>query len=155
MTSTPHFETAASWKAARAMLNFRPVEPAHTAGFQLQSIQIHVRDHKGRELGRQTGSLEAHYGAFVLTQARKGIPRRGPTPALDVSYGRTARTAQIAGHQARARARAGTPPGDIDGRRPSVVVWHDGDMFYLIASGEMSSDKLVEIAISSVQVTRA
>ncbi len=40
------------------------------------------------------------------------------------------------------------PPDDIDGRNPSVVTWQDAEMFYLIASGEMSSDKLLKIAIS-------
>ena len=40
------------------------------------------------------------------------------------------------------------PPDDIDGRSPSVVTWHDVDMFYLIASGEMRSHDLVSIANS-------
>jgi hypothetical protein len=50
MTENPHFETASSWKTARAMLTFEPVEPAFTAGLRLQSIRIHVRDHKMRVL---------------------------------------------------------------------------------------------------------
>jgi hypothetical protein len=37
---------------------------------------------------------------------------------------------------------------DIDGRAPSVVTWHDGEMFYLIASGQMSADDLIKIANS-------
>jgi hypothetical protein len=36
MTANLHFEAAASWKAARAMLTFEPLKPEHTAGFQLQ-----------------------------------------------------------------------------------------------------------------------
>ncbi len=35
---------------------------------------------------------------------------------------------------------------DIDGRSPSVVTWHDGEMFYLIASDKMSSAELGRIA---------
>ncbi len=71
-TSNPCFETASSWKAARAMLNFQPLEPKHTAGHRRQSIQIHVRDHKLRELPIEDRTLEAHYGAFVVSQSRKG-----------------------------------------------------------------------------------
>ena len=33
-------------------------------------------------------------------------------------------------------------------RSPSVLTWHDADMFYLIASGEMPSEDLVTIANS-------
>jgi hypothetical protein len=40
------------------------------------------------------------------------------------------------------------PPDDIDGRSPSVVAWHDGEMFYLLASIEMAADVLVRIATS-------
>jgi len=46
----PHFETASSWKAARAKLTFQPREPGYTAGLRLHSIRIHVRDHKLRDL---------------------------------------------------------------------------------------------------------
>ena len=48
MTSNPYFEPALSWEAARSLVMFPPFEPAHTAGLRLQSIQIHVRDHKMR-----------------------------------------------------------------------------------------------------------
>ena len=40
------------------------------------------------------------------------------------------------------------PPGDIDGRSLAVVTWHDADMFYLIASDELTTDELVRIATS-------
>ena len=40
------------------------------------------------------------------------------------------------------------PPDDIDGRSSAVIVWHDGDMFYLIASGEMSAGQLMPVAVS-------
>ena len=148
MTGNPHFETALSWKAARAMLTFQPLEPEHTAGLRLQAIRIHVRDHKLRELSVDDRTLEAHYGGFVLSQARKGV-NEARRLALDVPYGRAGRDARIAGCAARVYELGPEPaPGDIDGRSPAVVTWHDAEMFYLIASDEMSSDELVRIAVS-------
>ncbi len=148
LTSNPHFETVSSWKAARAMVTFRPLEPKHTAGLHLQSIRIHVRDHKLRELRIEDRTLEAHYGGFVLSQSRKGA-NEARRLALAVSYGRTAREAQIAGCAARVYDLGPEPaPDDIDGRSHSVVTWHDAEMFYLIASDEMAADVLVPIATS-------
>src|SRR2546427_10220642 len=103
MTSNAHFETARSWEAARGMVAFQPIEPAHTAGLRLQSIQIHVRDHKRRELPIEDRTLEAHYGGFVLRQSRKGA-EAARRPALNVSYGRAGRDARIAGRGARGYA---------------------------------------------------
>ena len=147
-TRNRHFETAPSWKAARALVTFQPLEPEYTAGLRLESIQIHVRDHKLRELAIGDRTLEAHYGGFVLSQSRKGI-NEARRLALDVSYGPLARQARIAGCAARVFEHGPEPPpGDIDGRLPAVVTWHDGEMFYLIASGEMTTDDLVRIAVS-------
>lgn len=127
---------------------FRPLEPRHTAGLTLQSIHIHIRDHKLRELAIADRTLEAHYGAFVVSQSWKGATESRRL-ALDVSYGPSSREGRIAGHSARVyELGPEPPPGDIDGRSPSVVTWHDGDMFYLIASGEMSSDALIRVAAS-------
>ena len=86
MTKNLHFETASSWKAARATLTFQPREPGYTAGLRLHSIRIHVRDHKLRELSINDRTLEAHYGGFVLSQARKGADEARRL-ALDVRYG--------------------------------------------------------------------
>ncbi len=148
MTSNPCFETVSSWKAAHAMLRFQPLEPKHTAGHRRRSIQIHVRDHKMRELPVDDRTLEAHYDAFVVTQSRKG-KREARRWALDVRYGEAPREAQIAGHAAHVYELGPEPePDDIDERNPAVVTWHDAEMFYLIASGEMSSDGLVRIANS-------
>ncbi len=148
MERNPHFETAKSWTAARALLTFRPVKPKHTAGFRLQSIRIHVRDHKQREIAVADRTLEAHYGGFVLSQSEKGVGEAWRL-ALAVSYGPAARDIDIAGHAARVyELGPEPPPGDIDGRNPSVVTWHDAGRFYLIASGEMPSDALVTIAVS-------
>lgn len=133
------------------MLTFAPLEPKHTAGHRLQSIRIHVRDHRLRELSVDDRTLEAHYGGFVLSQARKGA-NEARRLALAVPYGRAGRDAQIAGCAARVYELGPEPaPDDIDGRSPSVVTWHDAEMFYFIASDEMSSDELLRIAISLYQ----
>ena len=71
MTSSP-FETATSWKSARALVTFEPRIPHDTAGQKLQSLRIHVRDHKLRELEPTGRTLEAHYGDFVVSQAQPG-----------------------------------------------------------------------------------
>ena len=130
------------------MLVFQPLEPKNTAGHCLQSISIHVRDHKLRELSVAERTLEAHYGFFVLSQAWRGI-KEARRLALVVPYGAAACDAQIAGCAARVyELGPEPPPDDIDGRNPSVVTWHDGEMFYLIASDKMSSGELVRIASS-------
>jgi hypothetical protein len=101
MTGSPYFESPRNWKAARALLTFRPVEPKHTAGFRLQSIRIFVRDHKLRELPVEDRTLEAHYGGFSLCQSRRGAAEARRL-ALDVSYGR------VGASSANLRARTGT-----------------------------------------------
>jgi hypothetical protein len=148
MTNNPCFEAASSWKAARALLTFQPRHPKHTAGLHRQSMRVHVRDHKLREVPVEDRTLEVHYGAFVLSQSRKGA-EEARRLALSVRYGQAPREAQIAGHAARVYELGPEPdPGDIDGRTPAVVTWQDGEMFFLIASGEMSSGDLVRIAES-------
>jgi len=148
VTDKPHFETVPTWKAARALVTFEPLEPRHVKGFRLQSIRIHVRDHRQREVPVGERTLEAHFGAFVLSQSRRGI-QEARRLALDVAYGQAAREARIAGHGARVYELGPVPPpDDIDGRMPSVVAWHDAEMFYLIASGELPSARLVQIAES-------
>jgi len=148
VSSNPHFETAASWKAARAKLAFEPIEPTDTAGRPLRSLRVHVRDHRQRELSLGERTLEAHYGAFVLSESRNGIDEARRL-ALDVSYGRVVSNVSIAGHDGRVFELGPVPPpDDIDGRSPAVVVWHDGEMLFLIASSEMASAELIRIAVS-------
>jgi hypothetical protein len=148
MVSNPHFESAQNWKAAGAMLAFRPLEPGHTAGLRLQSLRIFVRDHKMRELAIEDRTLEAHYGDFVLSQVRKGVSEARRL-ALEVPYGRDGKETSIGGHAGRVyELGPEPPPDDIDGRSSAVIVWHDGDMFYLIASGEMSAGQLMPVAVS-------
>ena len=148
MSSNPHFETACSWKAARRALAFRPLQPGHTAGCRLQSLRIHVRDHKLRSLPVSDRTLEAHYGDFVLSQARRGAGEARRL-ALEVSYGRAGQAAEIAGRAAKIYELGPEPePDDIDGRSPAVVVWADGELFCLVASSTMLVQELVKIAKS-------
>jgi hypothetical protein len=143
-----HFATAPSWEAARQLVTFVPRVPRHTAGHALQSIQIHIRDHKDRELPIGARTLEAHYGAFVVSQTQPGA-EEARRRALDVSYGQAARQGRVAGRAARTyELGPEPPPDDIDGRHPAVIAWHDRTMFYLIASDEMSAAELERIAQS-------
>ena len=105
------------------MLTFQPREPRYTAGLRLRSVRIHVRDHKLRELSINDRTLEAHYGGFVLSQARKGADEARRL-ALDVWYGNAGEWGRIAGHVARIYELGPEPaPDDIDGRSPAVVTW--------------------------------
>jgi hypothetical protein len=101
-----------------------------------------------RELSVGDRTLEAHYGAFVFSQARRSAvdARR---LALDVSYGLNGQELKIAGLQGRVYELGPEPePDDLDGRSPSVVVWHAEEMFYFLASAGMPAGKLMRIAAS-------
>ena len=107
-----------------------------------------MRDHKLRKILINERTLEAHYGGFVLSQARKGTDEARRL-ALDVRYGGAGQEGQIAGHAARIYELGPEPaPDDIDGRSPAVVTWHDADLFFLLASDTMLSREWVRIAIS-------
>src|SRR5262245_47383289 len=148
MSSNPHFAAASSWEAAESMLTFKPRVPTHTAGLALQTLRIHVLDHKKRDVAPAARTLEAHYGSFVVSQSRKGVAEARRL-ALGGSYGRSPRDGRIAGHEARIYDHGPEPPpDDIDGRAPAVVTWHDAGMFYLIATGELPLETLVTIAHS-------
>jgi len=147
--SNVHFETAASWREAGKMLTFEPVQPRQTAGFKLQALRIHVRDHKRRELPAGVRTLEAHYGGFVLSEARAASRTEARRRALDTSYGAEGRDVDVGGHAGKAYEIGPEPePDDPDGRMPAVVTWSDGEMFYLVASGELLADLLLRIARS-------
>ena len=148
MIENPHFTTAASWKAARTMLTFAPLVPTHTAGLRLRALRIHVRDHKMRELALGERTLEAHYGAFTVSQAHKGAAE-AKRLALAISYGRDGRDMLVVGHAGRVyELGPQPPPDDVDGRSPAVVVWHDGGLLLLVASDTMSAEEVVQIAVS-------
>jgi ankyrin repeat protein len=143
-----HFATVPSWEAARPLLMFQPLRPEYTAGAGLQALRIHVKDHKSREVPIGDRTLEAHYDQFVLSQARKGVDEARRL-AFVVSYGRAPRKARIAGHEARVYERGPEPDAnDPDGRLPAVVTWHDGEMFYLLASDHLLTEVLVTIGDS-------
>ena len=144
----PHFETATSWRDARRHVIFEPAEPSYTAGGQLQSLAIFVRDHKMRDVPRSDRSLEAHYGRFSFSQSAPGVAEARRL-ALETKYGLAPQEARIVGREGRAyELGPEPPPGDIDGRPPAVVAWCDGNRFYLVASTELLVDELIRVAAS-------
>jgi hypothetical protein len=148
MTDTQHFASVPDLASAREMLAFTPLEPTFTAGRACEGLRIFIRDHKKRDVAVGDRTLEAHYGRFVVTQSRHSV-KEARRLALDVSYGREPREAMIAGHPARVYELGPDPgPDDIDGPMPSVVTWHDGEMFFLIASHEMKVEELIPVAMS-------
>jgi hypothetical protein len=148
MPRNEHFQTIATWAEARTLLTFEPKRPHDTAGRTLRSLHVHIRDHKRRALAPEDRTLEAHYGTFVLSQSQPGA-EEARTRALATSYGQTMREGKVVGHEARIYELGPEPPaGDIDGRDPAVVAWHDGPTFFLIASTELSAADLVRIARS-------
>jgi hypothetical protein len=147
-TGSPHFATAASWEAARALVTFAPRVPTATAGMAPPALRVHVRDHKLRAVPVAERTVEAHYDQFVFTQSHR-TPDDARRLALDVSYGQAPREASILGRPARVYELGPEPMlDDVDGRSPAVVAWHDGPLFYLLASGEMTVDGLILIAMS-------
>jgi hypothetical protein len=145
-SANPHFRTVSGYAAARELVNFEPREPTDSLGHALEFLAVHVRDHKQRDLAIGDRSLEAHYGAFVFSQARRG-PNEARRLAVDVAYGAEGKAASIIGREGRLYELGPEPPADdIDGRSPAVVVWHDGDMFYLLASDQLPALALVNIA---------
>jgi len=144
----PHFEYPVDWPQAGELLDFEPLIPAFTAGLELASLAVFVRDHRQRELPRSERSLEAHYGDFVFSQALRGGDE-ARRQALETSYGPAPRAARIAGREARIyQLGPEVEPGDIDSRSPAVVAWYDGDLFYLLASDSLTADVLLSIAES-------
>jgi hypothetical protein len=142
----PHFETVPTWEEAGALLSFRPRRLPDRPEYPLRSLSVYVRDHRHREVPAQERTLEAHYGPFVFTQSRKG-EQEARRCAVEVSYGRDPRPLVIAGNEGRTyELGLEPPPDDIDGRMPAVVVWHEGPMHYLLASGELQVATLLEIA---------
>ena len=84
----------------------------------------------------------------MLAQARPG-PEEARRQALSVSYGRVPLSGTVFGHEARLyELGPEVPADDIDGREPAVVTWHDGDMFYLLASTTLNRDALQRIGMS-------
>ena len=146
--SNPHFEFPRSWKEARKLVDFTPLEPAESLGCRLQSLAVFVCDHKRRELAVADRSLEAHYGDFVFSQALRGV-EEARRLALEARYGLAPVESRIAGREGRIFELGPEPEAeDIDARSPAVVAWCDGEMFYLVASDRLPSADLLRVAES-------
>lgn len=144
----PHFATATSWDEARALVTFVPRVPTATAEMGAPVLRVYVRDHKLRAVPVGDRTVEAHYDRFVFTQSRR-TPDEAQRLALDVAYGQAPQEASILGRPARVYELGPEPMlDDVDERSPAVVAWHDGAIFYLLASGEMTVDALMMIAMS-------
>ncbi len=125
------------------------IDPSTLQVFDFTVFRIHVCDHKLRELPIGDRTLGAHFGDFVISQAKKG-EAEARRLALDIRYGSECTEALIAGCPARVYELGPEPePDDIDGRSPSVVTWHDAGMIYLIASDRMFVAELVQSLIRS------
>jgi uncharacterized protein len=143
----PHFATVESWDAARPLVAFVPRIPQARAGVA-PVLRVFVRDHKLRAVPVGERTLEADYGQFVFTQSRR-TPDEAQRLAPNVSYGGAPQEASIVGRPARVYELGPEPtPDDIDGRSPAVIAWHDGEVFYLLASDEMTGHALTTIAMS-------
>lgn len=149
MARNDHFKSAVDWAAAAELVDFAPRRPAYTAGFSLVTLSVHVMDHRKHQLPLSARSLEAHYGGFVIDQKRAASETEAQRRALSTSYGPAATRVRVASHEGRSYELGPVPePDDVDGRRPAVVVWHDGQMIYLVASGELDEAILLRIASS-------
>jgi len=58
--ANPHFRQTDSFEQACELLDFDPLAPADSLGFPLESLAVHLRDHRRRDLARDERSLEAH-----------------------------------------------------------------------------------------------
>jgi len=144
----PHFAWAADWDEARNLVAFEPRRPRYTLGHELRSLAAFVMDHKMRRLAVEDRSLEAHYGAFNVSQCRKGAAEARRW-AVEMRYGAAPKPVVVAGREGRMYDLGPVPPpDDIDPRSPAIVVWHDGDMFYMVASDQLESDRVLEVAES-------
>ncbi len=148
MADNPHFASVISPEEAEAWVGYVPRLPSFTAGFELESIAIFVRDHKMREVPIGRRAVELHYGGFVVSQSRPGRVEARRL-AIDVGYGQLPLVGQVVGHEARTYELGPVPePDDIDPRSPSVIVWHDDEVFFLVASSELAVETLMEVAVS-------
>ena len=50
MNETPHFATVESWADAEELIGFAPLQPFNAEGNTLDSLRVHVMDHRMREL---------------------------------------------------------------------------------------------------------
>jgi hypothetical protein len=144
----PRFLAPETWDAVRPLVDFTPRVATETLGAALRGLRVHVRDHRRRDLPRRLRSVEAHYETFAVAQSQPGAlaARRS---ALEVSYGREPAPVRVSGHHGRAYALGPeVPPGDIDGRSPAVVTWHDGPAFFFVLSSRLPVEEIMKVAVS-------
>jgi hypothetical protein len=136
MNENPHFATAEDWAAGGELIGFEPLTPTDTAGYDLDSLRVHVMDYQMRQLPPEERTLEAHYGGFVFTQSGPGASEARRL-ALEQSYGAAPRAVSVGGREARAYDEGPKPePDDPDGQMPALVVWADQERFFLIAGAD-------------------
>ncbi|MBT8487471.1 MAG: hypothetical protein HKN72_16815 [Gemmatimonadetes bacterium] len=142
----PHFAMVASWREAASIVGFQPHVPEHTVGFSLGSLGVWIKDHKRRRVSQARRSLEAHYGGFVLAQSQPGM-HEAANLAMETSYGPDPMPVSVEGCEGRSyQLGPPTAAGDVDGRAPAVVVWADEARFFLLASGELVVEVLLDVA---------
>lgn len=136
MNENPHFAAVEDWVAGGELIGFDPLTPTDTAGYALDSLRVHVMDYKMRQLPSEERTLEAHYGGFVFTQSGPGTSEARRL-ALEQSYGEGPRAVSVGGQEARAYDEGPEPEADDpDGQMPALVVWADGERFFLIAGAD-------------------
>lgn len=121
--------------------------PRDTGGRALLSVRLFVRDHRMREVPATEQALEAYYEDFVFSQSRPGA--EAARASVQRSYGSDPTATEVSGREARAYPRGPEPPpDDPDPRMPAVVVWAEGDDFFLLASDLLEVEDLLPIARS-------
>lgn len=140
MTEGDHFLTVQDWEAAEAYLGFTALKPRQAPSL----LRIHVRDHRHREVDP---TLETYFDDFVLSQAK-----REPAEAIRLaerSYGPEPSPVDVCGRPGWVYELGPESEGDdVDPRQPSIVVFADAEIFVLLASDELVSARLFEIARS-------
>jgi hypothetical protein len=146
--ANPHFERVDSPAAAESWVGFAPRVPGYSGGLVLQTVDVHIRDHRQRDLSLAERSVELHYGDFVLSQSHPGKDE-ARRRATAVNYGAAPCLANIGAHEGRSYELGPEPsPDDPDGRAPAVVTWHDSGRHYLVASARLPVEELIRIAQS-------
>lgn len=141
MTDNPHFAQALSWQEARDLVPFELLVPDFGVG-PPASIAVFMRNHRMRDVPARERAVEAHWADFVFSQTSRE-PDEARRLAIEVSYGQEVREGRIGSCVAKVYELGPTvPDSDPDGRSPSVVTWHEGEKFYLLASTTLSGAEL-------------
>jgi hypothetical protein len=143
MTEAESFLEFPSLREAEEFMGFQPL--ARRFAGMPTAIRAQVRDHR---LHDAAPTLEVFIDGFVLSQAGCGS-REATNRAHDEFYGPAGSLASVGGYSATCvELGEEPPPDDRDPRRPSVVAWADGELFYLMASDQFHLTRLLEVARS-------